>query len=193
MTRKSNKRYRNRRYVNFHRDWKRLAREREQRIQHHLNDISQLENESTSVSRNEDETNQRVIPFREKLKSWAIQNRISMRALDSLLSILKSNGHNELPKSYRTLLNTPRDIELRTFSDSKYWYRGLTECLTAAFSNLNRNLTIKLKFNIDGLPIFGSSQIQFWPILCSVEGKLNELIVGKSVIFIQIVELYFIV
>lgn len=169
MARKTNKRYKNRKYVSFHRDWKRLARERETRIQYRLG------NESVIEPLDEDETNQCVIPLSDKLKSWAIQNRISMRALDSLLLILRSEGQNELPKSYRTLLNTPRDIELRTFGDSKYWYRGITECLKTVFFNLNRNLNIKLKFNIDGLPIFGSSQIQFWPILGSVEGEIIKI------------------
>lgn len=170
MTRVTNKKYKNRKYVRFHRDWKRLVREREEKIQYHL------ANESVRETSNEYELNQSAVPLNDELKSWAIQNRISMRALDSLLLILRSNGHNELPKSYRTLLNTPRDIELKTFGDSKYWYRGLAECLKTLFSNLDRNLRIKLKFNVDGLPIFGSSQIQFWPILCSVEGKLFKLV-----------------
>lgn len=168
-SRVKNNKSKNRKYVGFHRNWKRLVKEREKKIQYHLG------NESLCAPRSEDEPNQSVDEsnsLSDELKSWAIQNRISMRALDSLLLILRSKGHNELPKSYRTLLNTPRQIELKTFGNSKYWYRGLTECLTSVFSNLDRNIKIKLKFNIDGLPIFNSSQIQFWPILGSVEGKL---------------------
>lgn len=168
MTRVTNNKHKNRKYVQFHRDWKRLAKERQKKIQH------RLRHESIVEPNTEDELNHSgtIVSLIDQLKYWAIENRISMRALDSLLLILRCNGHNELPKSYRTLLNTPRDIELKTIGDSKYWYRGLTECLNTAYSHLNRNLSIKLKFNIDGLPLFNSSQIQFWPILFSVEGIL---------------------
>lgn len=94
-----------------------------------------------------------------------------MRALDKLLEILRTNGHDSLPKSYRTLLGTPRTIELMTYGDAKYWYRGIADSSRAVFPNLSHDLDIKLKFNIDGLPIFNSSNYEIWSILASIYGK----------------------
>lgn len=98
---------------------------------------------------------------------------VSMRALDKLLELLRSTGFMSLPKSYRTLLQTPRNVMISALETGQYWYRGLTECLQAVFCKLNRNLNIAPKFNVDGLPIFNSSKYQFWPILASVHRKLN--------------------
>lgn len=168
MTKVANKTYRNRKYSNFHYKWKGLLKERQKQLQDRLRNEQNERDVSLFELRSEDDC---IISLNDALKSWAIENRISMRALDSLLSILRSNGHSELPKSYRTLLNTPRHIELATFDDAKYWYRGLAECLNTAFSHLDRHLILKLKINVDGLPIFKNSPIQFWPILFSVEGE----------------------
>lgn len=167
----SRKKIRNNKYVNFHRNWKRVLNEREKRLQHQLtneyNDDANDIEPFFEVMNNETHRD----PLGDQLKSWVAHNQISMRCVDGLLDILRTNGHTELPKSYRTLLSTPRNIELATFGDSKYWYRGLVDCLKTVFFSLDRDLGIELKFNIDGLPIFNSSQIQFWPILASVYGE----------------------
>lgn len=167
----SRKKARNKKYVDFHRNWKRVLNERERRFQY------QLRNEHRNDVNESEPTSEVIIdemqsdPLRDQLKSWVVQNQISMRCVDGLLNILRTNGHTELPKSYRTLLSTPRNIQLTTIGESKYWYRGLVNCLKSIFFKLDRNLGIELKFNIDGLPIFNSSQIQFWPILASIDGE----------------------
>lgn len=167
--------------MNFHRNWKRILNEREKRLQcelrnenHNGGNASVNESEPTFEIRNDDT---HYFLLGDQLKFWVLHNSIiSMRCMDGLLEILRTNGHPELPKSYRTLLSTPRNIELATFGDSKYWYRGLADSLKIVFVNLDRDLDIELKFNIDGLPIFISSRFQFWPILASVErAKKNSL------------------
>lgn len=163
----------NRKNVYFHRDWTRLLSKREQRIQYRLrNNCLNERNETQSVieSTNDDEV-ECIVSFKDQLRSWTVDNKISMNGLDELLRILRSNGHTELPKSYRSLLNTPRNIEIKTFGDSKYWYRGIAACLKIILCKLDRDLEVKLKFNIDGLPIFNSSQLEFWPLLASIDGE----------------------
>lgn len=170
MTR-TKKQLRNKKRVNFHRNWKRLLCEREYTLQNKLTtescddgiEIMPINNETESSSDD---------PLNEKLKFWAVNNQISMRTVDKLLGILRTSGHIELPKSYRTLLNTPRIVRLLSFGADKYWYRGLTECLKITFSELDKNMEIKLKFNIDGLPVFKSSAFEFWPILAAIHGKV---------------------
>lgn len=178
--RSSKKRAKNRKYVKFHRDWKKLLHEREIGIQHQLRNERNDNVNDSELSFNEITNDgmhiERPDTLAEQLKSWTMQNRISMRCLDGLLGVLRSNGHTELPKSYRTLLNTPRNVELVTFGESKYWYRGLTDCLKTVFCNTNRHLEVTLKFNIDGLPIFNSSRIQFWPILASIVGESTKFL-----------------
>lgn len=168
MAKVTNKRYKNRKHANFHTEWKRLIKKRQQDFRDRLRN---QQNERNVSLIEQEESIHSITPLNDELKSWAIENRISMIAVDKLLLILRSNGHSNLPKSYRTLLNTPRRIELQSIGEAKYWYRGLADCLNSAFSHLDRHMSIKLKFNVDGLPIFNNSPIQFWPILFSVEGK----------------------
>lgn len=47
--------------------------------------------------------------FANNLRSWVVSENVSMSAVNSLLSLLKMNGHDSgLPSDYGTLLKTPR-------------------------------------------------------------------------------------
>lgn len=106
-----------------------------------------------------------------KLRNWAIEKNINKRALTALLKILRSCGF-ALPKDSRTLLETPRKVEIVNLAGGKYWHNGLEHCLTQVFSKLSSNLCVRLNINIDGLPLFKSSPITFWPILANVYGNI---------------------
>lgn len=169
-----NKKVRNRKYASFHRSWKRVLNHRETQLRYELeNEHSDNGISSKCIYETMDSEIQinNVVPLKDQLKSWPIEHQVSMRSINSLLKILRSNGHIELPKDYRTLLSTPRQIELQNFGDAKYWYHGITKWLVIVLSKLNRHLKIKLIINVDGLPIFNSSQYQFWPIFVSVDGE----------------------
>lgn len=169
MTRSQKKLNKNRKYVRFHRDWKQLYKRRQEKIQNQFQSCHLSEEIDLEIFNDSNENDNPVnFSLEDQLKSWAIENAVSMRGLDSLLKVLISAGHKTLPKSYRTLLQTPRTVELSTFGNAKFWYRGLAECLNITFSKLDKDLKIELKFNVDGIPIFKSSPIQFWPILASV-------------------------
>lgn len=114
-----------------------------------------------------------------QLRDWANSYRISKRAIDSLLSILNSSGLDSLPKNHRTLLNTPVNLEIKEISGGKMWYNGLESCIKSIFSTLNRDISISLNFNIDGLPLFNSSKISFWPILASIFGMTIKLLIHR--------------
>lgn len=173
----------NNRNVKFHRNWRKLPNQREKRLQRELtNNREELDFEPLDEDRNEFSVQ---IPLEDQLKSWTVNNGISMRGLDSLLAILRSAGHKELPKSYRTLLQTPRNINLSSYGDAKYWHRGLGECLKIVFLKLDKSMNVQLKFNIDGLPIFKSSQIQCWPILVSVHGEVHYNEKHVLIIFLE--------
>lgn len=108
----------------------------------------------------------------DQLRSWAIEYHVQRRALSKLLKILISAGMYFLPKDSRTLLATPRSINIEDRAGGKYWHYGIQTGLKSIFSQLTSNFTIKMNINIDGLPLFKSSPIEFWPILGSIRGKI---------------------
>lgn len=109
----------------------------------------------------------------DQLRSWALEYHIKRRAVTSLLKILKFNGMGFLPQDSRTLLSTPRRIDIENRSSGKYWYNGIRNGLSPIFSMLTKNLKIDLNINIDGLPLFKSSALEFWPILANVRGEFD--------------------
>lgn len=116
-------------------------------------------------------SNKQLFNLSSHLRTWAIEKNINKRALTALLKILRSAGFTSLPKDSRTLLETPRKVEIVDLAGGKYWHNGLKHCLTQVFSKLSSNLCVELNINIDGLPLFKSSPVTFWPILANVYGK----------------------
>lgn len=106
----------------------------------------------------------------DSLRLWAIQYGITQRALSALLKILIAAGLWYLKSDSRTLLKTPRTVVLTDVSDGKYWYSGIRTNIERLFTGLKENITIKLGFNVDGLPLHRSTNVNFWPILGHVFG-----------------------
>lgn len=76
-----------------------------------------------------------------------------------------------LPKDSRKLLCTPRTVNIEKMGSGEFWFNGLEASLKKWYKNLDKPTEIELIFNIDGLPIFRGSPIEFWPILCGIHGK----------------------
>lgn len=158
----------------MHRDRKKLREARQQQLNIERND-SIVFNGSSNTDNDRNNSNSFNNPFslKSKLRDWANSFRVSKRAIDSLLEILNSNGLN-LPKNHRTLLRTPLNIEFSEVAGGEFWYSGLETHLKNIFSTLDRDVTINLNFNIDGLPLYNSSKISFWPILASISGMCGQ-------------------
>lgn len=62
------------------------------------------------------------------------------------------SGLSDLPYDYRALLNTPRSVNIESIGGGHFWYSGIEKNLKTVFSDLNRNMTIALMFNVDGCP-----------------------------------------
>lgn len=86
---------------------------------------------------------------------------------------------HSLPNDYRSLLSTPRYINITEVGGGHMWYNGIATNLRNIFKKLNEDITIHLNFNMDGLPLFKSSKNCFWPILASIQGKYVEFILCK--------------
>lgn len=121
--------------------------------------------------------------YQENLRNWALQYRINHLAINNLLQIINTHaGKRLLPHDARTLPQTPRKvIPVQALSGGgEYWHNGLRECLSNAFRNLNKPISISLNINIDGLPVFNSSKIAFWPILFNIAEipKMPPMVIG---------------
>ena len=109
----------------------------------------------------------------EGLVTWANKFSIKQNSLDSLLTLLKSNGHSDLPSCARTLLQTPRNFLIQKKSGMDYIYFPLA---TQLLIHLKRYLpetlcavdNLEISLNIDGLPLFKSSNKTLWPVLCAL-------------------------
>lgn len=75
------------------------------------------------------------LEFTEKLKIWAIEGQVTHRTLNKLLKLLKLHGHESLPLDSRTLLSTPRKIELQELGTGSFWYAGVESCIVRSFDN----------------------------------------------------------
>lgn len=104
------------------------------------------------------------------LSKWAINYQASRHQVRGLLTMLNETLPCDLPIDPRTIFHTPRSICIKNLPDGGlYWHRGLRECLRSKLENV-RNVPpqISLNINIDGLPIWESSNKQFWPILFNI-------------------------
>ncbi|KAI5611118.1 hypothetical protein C0J50_0024, partial [Silurus asotus] len=110
------------------------------------------------------------------LSGWAVKFGVSLVALTALLSILRVH-HPFLPKDGRSLLKTTHAYVLNTLAGGSFYYFGILNSLAKAFENLSFKVpdrhVFRLQLNIDGLPLFKSSSLQFWPVL----GILQECVV----------------
>lgn len=111
--------------------------------------------------------------FREKLQNWAVRHRSNMTVelIEDLLKILRTeNCYNNLPKSAAGLLKTKSYISIKIMKSLKntngsYAYFGVEEGLKSMVTDTYTENSIRLLFNIDGLPLYNSSNQQLWPIL----------------------------
>ena len=109
------------------------------------------------------------VSINEELASWCTRNKSTHRASNELLDILRRHGLDQLPKDVRTLLQTPRTVQTVNRCGGKYAYFGLEAAVVRVLSHapvLSPDHSIDLIVNVDGLPLFKSSNVQLWPILC---------------------------
>lgn len=108
------------------------------------------------------------------LRDWALKYKVNHDCLDDLLKILRKKYLPDLPKTAKTFLKTTSaNYNIEIFSEdqeSQFVYFGLSKYLKTMINiNLHaQNNIIELLINIDGAPLFNSSNKQLWPILCKV-------------------------
>jgi hypothetical protein len=111
--------------------------------------------------------------FKAELANWATSHNVNHSSLDSLLTLLRRNGHDTLPKTARTLLKTPKFTVVKQVPPGEYVHFGLENCIIDHLRMLlpeDLPKKIDILVNVDGVPI-GRTGGQLWPILGSFYGK----------------------
>lgn len=109
------------------------------------------------------------VSLAEDLREWAVHNKATHRSLNDLLLILRKQGH-PLPLDARTLLATPRHNTSVDKCGGQYAYYGLEKGI-CCFLGQAQDKDVNIVINIDGIPLFKSSGVQFWPILAKLENS----------------------
>lgn len=86
--------------------------------------------------------------FREKIRTWAVEK--SINHVDSIPQIL--------PTDPRTILATPRNVNIKEIEGGKYWHNGIANSVIKILNSWDEapdeiSLNI-LIINFDGLPKF---------------------------------------
>lgn len=118
--------------------------------------------------------------FVKDIRKWALDFNITKRAVTSLLKTLHSKGMHFFPTDSRALLKTPRSIETLSVAGGNYWHNGMRKCIEKILSDINQDILIEININVDGLPLFKSSKVEFWPILANIHGmrEIKPFIIG---------------
>lgn len=116
--------------------------------------------------------------WKEKLATTFVEHNLSHKAIQAILNVLRT-VHRDLPADPRTFMKTKnigQNIPLEGDETGKFIYFGIKQGLEKLLQNervfrlltSKRENVIELLFNVDGLPIYGNSKVQIWPILCKV-------------------------
>ena len=102
----------------------------------------------------------------------AIKHGWSHSSIRDLLELLTENNVQNLPKDPRTVMKTPRHVQVRILcgdSHQQYYHFGLQAGLEYLFKCWPRNVkngsVLQLQLNIDGTPVCRSTSMSLWPIL----------------------------
>lgn len=123
----------------------------------------------------------------QKLQHWASAFSVPLVAVTALLAILRIH-YPDLPKDARTLLKTQAKIAVERVGGGEYYHIGLEKGILSRLSSIllpEYLQTLKLQFNIDGLPIFKSSKLQFWPILGIVDCDYTKTFYCRPVLWVR--------
>lgn len=114
--------------------------------------------------------------------------QVSKTSLGGILKIFRPYNP-ELPKDPRTLLKTNKQYDILDLAGGQYHHFGLLNCVISRINKmvmcLPDDFCFNLQINIDGLPLFKSTQHQFWPILGSLRNIENRAIFNWSIFWLK--------
>lgn len=103
--------------------------------------------------------------FTAELAALALKHNMTHVCLKDVSSLLRKWGF-DIPKDARTILGTQRRAPLQY--DGTFVHFGLEKGIRQVLISCNVPSRIDLHASIDGLPLFKSSGVNFWPISCRI-------------------------
>ena len=102
------------------------------------------------------------------LAAFAVKWKIGRLACNELFTILNGHGVADLPKDCRAAKSSLRKVAIKSMGpDGSYFHFGIESEVSRHVALLpDSGHEVKLQFNVDGLPLYRSSPVDFWPILC---------------------------
>lgn len=136
--------------------------------------------ENHSDKQSESENNDPPKLLKQQLATWAIIHSVPHNALSELLKILQEHVSEKVPLCSKTLLQTPRKLNVHHIPGGKYFYFGLKAYLHKIVQNnlvnnfkfpkqQETNNFLSLSLSTDGVPICKSTNLSMWPILVMVD------------------------
>lgn len=124
-------------------------------------------------------------PFKKAIQNWALKHNVTHAAINDYLQIMNDYfPESNLPKDARTLLQTPKTLDIHEVSGGRFASFSLRELIldriklgldfkshlpNCVIKTLQKNYDPKtvltLSLGVDGVPICNSNRKQFWPIL----------------------------
>ena len=103
-----------------------------------------------------------------EVAAWATSNGCKRSTVNEILGIMRRQGLR-LPKDARTLLKTPKKVATTEKCGGHYAYFGIASGILKILAQNPgyREDSVDISLNIDGVPLFKSSNLQMWPILCN--------------------------
>ena len=147
---------------------------------------SRSESEGTGGEDQSEEDLDQENELKHFLGQWITDYHITGNAgnafLKGLKCLKKQNGiYEHLPNDIRTLLKTPRTVNLQDIAGGRYFHFGLeTGILNYLVALPSSSLPSKVHviINVDGIPLTRSSRSNFWPICGLVTGSVNPFPIG---------------
>jgi len=130
----------------------------------------------------------RVAELCSMLAAWKIRDNVTQTALGNLLKILRL-WFPDLPVDPRTVMQANKQpvVPVKQIGGGSYCHigieRGIHNLLSVGVGDSGCQ-TIKLQLNIDGLPLFKSSNVQLWPILGLIDNYADLVPCAKRVPFV---------
>ena len=123
----------------------------------------QSSEEDTSLSENSDVEIE--VNLCQELQKWYIEHSVNHKQFSELLKILKKHScFKNLPSDSRSIVKIPPQPVSVDLAPGKYVHFGLEKQIKKIKPE-STPLRLQLQINVDGLPIFKSNSINFWPIL----------------------------
>ncbi|KAH7965058.1 hypothetical protein HPB49_003106 [Dermacentor silvarum] len=97
----------------------------------------------------------------------ASKHNMTHACINDVLDFCRRRGISDLPKDARTVLKTERKAQVE--QNGSFVHFGLAEGIRQVLQpGQVVPSELKLQGNIDGVPLYKSSQLAFWPILCRI-------------------------